>query len=95
MNTSAQIRMRINKNSMWFSCRFKTGGFFKFTVTRYSTELTGASLGNDIDDDLDVVLRWISKRHTTSVGNLFKDLERICKRCNTGLDLINTMNHGS
>ena len=84
--------MRINQHSMWFSCKFKTGEFFKFMVTRYSTELTGTSMGNDIDEDLHVILTWIIKRHTSSYGNLFRDLETLCRRCNTGQDLISLMN---
>jgi len=87
--------MRIYQHSMWFSCKFKTGEFFKFKVTRYSTEVTGTSMGNDIDDDLQVITKWIVRHLSSSYGNLFKDLEKICRRCNTGLDLINTMNHGS
>lgn len=92
MNTSTQIKVKINHDSMWFSCKFKNGNFFKFKVTRYSTELTGTTMGNDIDDDQLVILNWITTRHTSSYGNLFKDLEKICRRCNTGQDLILLMN---
>jgi hypothetical protein len=59
---------------------------------RYGTELTGTSMGNDIDDDLQVILKWLSTRHTRSYGDLFKELERLCLRCNTGLDLLTLMN---
>ena len=91
MNTTAHIKTRINHDSMWFQCRFETGGQFRFKVTRYSSELTGTSMGGDIDEDLHVILEWITKRHTSSYGNLFKDLEKVCRRCNTGLDLIELM----
>jgi len=91
MNTTTQIKKRINHDSMWISSKFQDGTSFKYRVTRYNTEISGTSMGGDIEEDLQVIHQWATRRHTSSYGNLFKDLEAICLTCNTGHELITKM----
>jgi len=93
MNTTANIKKRINHDSMWISCQFSSGANFKYTVTRYNSKLEFAFSNDDDEAKIQMMIfnEWLKKNHTTSFGNLFKDLEKLCKRCNTGKDLITLM----
>jgi len=93
MNTTTQIKKRINHDSMWISCKFPSGANFKYRVTRYDSRLEFA-FSNDDDEaktQMKIFNDWIKRNYTTSYGNLFKDLEKLCLTCNTGKELITKM----
>ena len=89
MNTntieSTKVIQRININSMWISCKFPTGEWFKYRVTRYNTILKTTFSNND------VMSAWIKKNHTTSYGNLFNKIRVLCNTCSSGKELITKM----
>lgn len=98
MNTTAQIKTRINHDSMWISCKFPSGANFKYRVTRYNSTLEFAFSNDDSEakTQMKIFNDWIKRNHTSSYGNLFKDLQSLCETCNTGQQLITLMNkdHG-
>jgi len=93
MNTTAQIKTRINHDSMWISCKFPSGGNFKYRVTRYDSRLEFAFSDDDNEakKQLSIFNAWIKTKHTSSYGNLFKALQNLCEKCNTGKQLITNM----
>jgi len=94
MNTTRQIKKKINHDSMWISCKFPSGANFKYRVTRYDSRLEFAFSNDDNEakEQMTIFNSWIKRNHTTSYGNLFNDLESLCERCNTGKELITLMN---
>ena len=83
---------------MWISCRFPSGGYFKYLVRRYDTKLEFAFSNDDnvARDQIAVFNEWIKRNHKSSNGNLFKKLETLCLSCITGKELITKMNtHGN
>ena len=78
---------------MWISCKFPSGANFKYRVTRYDSRLEFAFSNNDDEakTQMKTFNEWLKKNHTSSYGNLFKDLEELCMKCNTGKELITLM----
>ena len=93
MIKTANIKSRVNHDSMWISCTFPSGGNFKYRVTRYDSRLTIAFSDNEPEGKLqmETFQAWLKRTHTTSYGNLFKELERICNTCTSGKELIGLM----
>lgn len=92
MNTSANIKTRINHDSMWIYCMFPSGGHFKYTVLRYGAKFELA-FSNDEDESkeqMKIFQSWIKKQNL-SYGDLFKKLEELCLTCKSGKQLINKM----
>jgi len=78
---------------MWISCHFPSGANFKYRVRRYDTTLEFAFSNDDDEGKAQMVVfnNWLKRTHTTSYGDLFKDLESLCEGCNTGVELISKM----
>ena len=79
---------------MWISCKFSSGGNFKYVVRRYETKLEVA-FSNDRDEietQVETFKIWL--KHSlanTSYGAQFNKLHALCLVCNTGKELINLM----
>jgi len=77
---------------MWISCKFPSGGNFKYTITRYSKKLEFAFSNDPEENDkqLKIFNLWI-KVNTTTYGELFSKLHGLSLMCNTGKELITLM----
>ena len=78
---------------MWISCMFPSGGNFKYRITRYDSRLTIAFSDNEPESkgQMETFQAWLKRNHTTSYGNLFKELEALCLTCKSGKELIKQM----
>ena len=93
MIKTANIKKRINHDSMWISCQFPSGANFKYRVTRYDTKLEFAFSNDDAEAKTQITIfkEWLEENHTTSYGDLFNDLETLCLTCKSGQELISKM----
>jgi hypothetical protein len=94
MNTSPIVKKKINHDSMWISCTFPSGGWFKYRITRYSKELEVAFSNNteELKTQRKVFYEWLNVNSITSYGDMFEKLQDLCLVCNTGKELITLMN---
>jgi len=89
-----QITKRINHDTMSISCRFPSGGRFKYRVTRYDTklEIAFSNVASEAKVQIKIFLKWLKDNHTSTYGSLFDKIESLCKGCKTGKELIKLMN---
>jgi len=78
---------------MWLSCKFPSGGNFKYTIRRYEKKLELA-FSNDSEElkvQVKVFTKWAKTAGKQTYGEMFNKLHALCLVCNTGKDLINLM----
>ena len=90
----ALVKSKINHDSMWITCKFSSGGHFKYRITRYDSTLTLALGKNDHESNIMMKIfnDWVNKYGKKSYGDMFKKLEGLCNLCTNGYMLIDLMN---
>ena len=93
MNNIPIIKKRINHDSMWISCKFSSGGNFKYTILRYQKklELAFSNDPHEGGEQLKIFNKWLKKSLTGTFGEQFNRLHALCLTCNTGKQLITLM----
>ncbi len=89
----AQIKKKINHDSMWIAAKFPSGAHYKFKVDRRGERLEVA-FSNDTAElckQTNVFRKWITLRKGENNEQRFNRLEALTKECKSGKELIHLM----
>jgi hypothetical protein len=89
----AKIKKTIGFDRMSISAKFPSGANFKFSIGRSGERLELAFSNNDseLKEQIRIFMNWMKFRDGEKNADRFDRLEELCKKCQSGKELINLM----